>query len=279
MGPTGANPRGLKPAAHSAFTLIEVSLVIALLALLAAMIMPNFFRQYRARQLPESAQRLQALVSMTRAHAAWDAKRYRLRFPDREDEELDPIGTDRQPIIEREDDPIEEPEVWQLVTAPWAVGETLLGDTWCVEVRLERPTIDAIREAREKRSEVSDILTKKFRDFDPRWPPLYIEPDGVSEWATFVLTEASRDLEPDEIADRIELEGEEHVEVIEIILEGETGLMWMQRPFYEEELDLFEEKNWPIVLRQDFTERRVLTEDDVLELREYKIKQEAWSTE
>ena len=34
----------------------------------------------------------------------------------------------------------------------------------------------------------------------------------------------------------------------------------------EEELDLFEEKNWPIVLRQDFLDPRVLTEDDVLEL-------------
>lgn len=248
-------------------------MVIGLLVLLAAMIMPNFFRQYRAVQLPESARRLQAQISMVRAHAAWDAKRYRIRFPNLEAEELDPLGTDRQPIIEREDDPLEEPEVWNLVTAPWAVGDTLLGDTWCAEVRLERPTIDSIREARESRSEVSDILTEKFRDFDPRWPPLYIEPDGVSEWATFVLTEAPRDLEPDEIAERIELDDEDRIEVIEIIVEGETGLMWMQRPFYEEELDLFEDKNWPIVLRMDFLESRVLTEDDVLELREFKIKQ------
>jgi hypothetical protein len=60
---------------------------------------------------------------------------------------------------------------------------------------------------------------------------------------------------------------------IEVILEGQTGFCWLQRPLYEAELDLFEEKGWPAVLRQDFLNRRELTEDDILELREIQIKQ------
>jgi hypothetical protein len=58
---------------------------------------------------------------------------------------------------------------------------------------------------------------------------------------------------------------------IEVILEGPTGLAWLQRPFYDEELDLFEEKGWPAVLRKDFLDKAVLTEDDILELWPYPI--------
>ncbi|MCH7632740.1 MAG: hypothetical protein IIB59_05965, partial [Planctomycetes bacterium] len=56
------------------------------------------------------------------------------------------------------------------------------------------------------------------------------------------------------------------------ILEGLTGLCWLQRPFYDEELDLFADKGWPAVLRQDFLRPDMLTEDDVLELREIRVK-------
>ncbi|HNQ23227.1 MAG TPA: prepilin-type N-terminal cleavage/methylation domain-containing protein [Phycisphaerae bacterium] len=251
------------------FTLLEVSLVIALLVVLAGLAMPAFFREYREQQLPESARRLEALLGLVRANAAWDGKRYRVRFPDPEENEKDALGTDRQPRIERENEPLEAPEVWTLVTAPWAVGDTLLGDVWCAEVRLGRPTIDTLREAREQRSEVRDVLIRKFRDLNPRWPPLYVEPDGYCPWVTFVLTDADRSLEPDELAKRAERDADEPARVIEVILDGDLGLSWLQRPFYEEELDLFEDKNWPVLLRQDFLERRVLTEDDVLELREY----------
>ncbi|MCH7995276.1 MAG: hypothetical protein IIB57_12650, partial [Planctomycetes bacterium] len=79
----------------------------------------------------------------------------------------------------------------------------------------------------------------------------------------FVLTEAPRGSDIDSLDD---------YGAIEVIQEGETGLIWLQRPFYEEELDLFEEKNWPIVLRQDFLDPRVLTEDDVLELHDSLLK-------
>ena len=40
----------------------------------------------------------------------------------------------------------------------------------------------------------------------------------------------------------------------------------------EQSRKLFEEKGWPAVLRQDFLSPAVLTEDDVLEIREMHIQ-------
>ena len=102
-----------------------------------------------------------------------------------------------------------------------------------------------------------------YKKIDPERPPLFVEPDGSCEWATFVLTTAPRDVELDQLEDHPRLW---------LILDGTIGLAWMQRPFYDEELDLFEEKNWPAVLRQDFLDDRVLTEDDVLEIRETQVR-------
>ena len=247
-----------------AFTLLEVSLVIAILVVISAMVVPTFFRQLREDELPRSARTFRSLLTHVRANAAFDCKRYRIRFPN--EDELDPLGGEIQPLIEREDDPIREPEEFSLVTAPWAVEAVLLGDVWCSEVRPGRPTIEQIRELRERTAEnVEEELEEYFEkdDLDPERPPLYVEPDGTSEWATFVLTTAPRGTELDEI--------EDHPQV-ELILDGATGLAWLQRPFYEEELDLFEEKGWPAVLRQDFLDPRVLTEDDVLEIRETLLR-------
>jgi type II secretory pathway pseudopilin PulG len=244
-----------------AYTLFEVTLVVGLLVVLSAMVIPSFLREITREELPGSARQLRSLLNLVGANAAFDGKRYRIRFP-REDE-LDPIGGDRQPIIEREDDPIREPEVFNLVTAPWAVGKTLLGDVWCAEVRLGRPTILELQDLRRGRDEtdIQDVVEEALdrEDFDPRFPPLYVDPDGTTEWAVFVVTNAPRDTELEEIDDYPR---------VELILEGATGLAWLQRPFYDEELDLFEEKGWPAVLRQDFLDARVLTEDDVLELRD-----------
>ena len=240
-----------------AFTLLEMTLVIGILAVIAAMAVPALMREIQRARLPESAKRLRSLVAMVRAHAAYDCKRYRIRFPDEENEEKDHLGGDRQPIIECEEDPFEDPEVFIRVTAPWAIGTTLLEEVWCAEVRLGRPTAAGIRESREGRSKIEDELEELFEEFEPERPPLEIEPDGTSEWATFVLTKAPRDL------DLLELQDEERIEVI---FEGSTGLAWLQRPLYDEELDMFEEHNWPVVLRNDFLDPEMLEEEDVLEL-------------
>ncbi len=237
--------------------------MVGLLALIAAIVVPNFIRQIKEEELPRSARQLRSFITLTRANAAFDGKRYRLRFPDdKDDPEL--LFDDRQPIVEREDDPIREPEVFNLVTSPWAVGGTLLGDVWCAEIRPGRPTIERIKERRDRVAEqITEKLIEQYEDIDPERPPLIIEPDGSSDWATFVLTNGPRDMDIEQLEDYPR---------VEVILDGAMGLSWLQRPFYDEELDLFEEKNWPAVLRQDFLDPRVLTEDDVLEIREMQLR-------
>jgi type II secretory pathway pseudopilin PulG len=245
---------GRRTKRSGAFTLLEVSLVVGLMALLAAMVVPNFLRELEREELPGSARNIRSLLTLIAANAAFDGKRYRIRFP--EEDELDLLGSVQQPIIEREDDPIDDPEAFYPVTAPWAVGQTLLGSVWCAEIRQGRPTIERIRQTR---SEVQAALEHGREDFEIERLPLVFDPDGTCEWATFVLTDAPWDTDLEELED---------YDRIELILEGATGLAWMQRPFYDEELDLFEENGWPAVLRQDFLSKRVLTEDDVLELRD-----------
>lgn len=247
-----------------AFTLLEVSLVIGLILALTALIIPNFLREIKADEMPRSARQLRSFLTLIRANAAFDGRRYRLRFPDPETGEKDPMGGDNQPIIEREDDPVRYPEEFNVVTAPWAIGQTFLGEVWCAQIRLGRPTIERLQDERDRLAEdIADELREAFADEEieirAERPPIIFEPDGTTDWVTFVLTTASRDIDVRELEDEPRLE---------LILEGFTGLAWMQRPFYEEELDLFEEKGWPAVLRQDFLSPRVLTENDVLEIRE-----------
>lgn len=247
-----------------AYTLIEVVLVVALLVAIGAMAIPRFVGQLEGQHLPGSAGQLRSLISLTRANAAFDGKRYRIRYAG-ENEEVKG-GDRRQPIVEREEDPVRDPEVYTRVTSPWAVGDTLLGEVWCAEVRTGRPTIEKLQELRDRgRDDISDELSKQrdAQNLEAERQPMYIEPDGASEWVTFVLTKAPPNTP---------VENVEEFPTLELICEGSTGFAWIQRPFYDEELDLFEEKGWPAVLRQDFTSPLQLTETDVLELRDVSIK-------
>jgi len=250
--------RRLNGTFHRGFTLVEVVLVVGLILIITALAVPNFLREFQREQLPGSAGQLRSLLTLIRANAAFEGKRYRIRCP--EESEQDALGGNQQPIIEREDDPVREPEIFYPVTAPWAIGKTFVGDVWCSEVRLGRPTVEKLRE---RRSQIEEAIERSRAEFAPERPPLYIEPDASSDWATFVLVEGPRDLDVEQTEDFPRLE---------VIMEGATGLTWVQRPLYDEELDLFEEKNWPVVLRQDLVTEQMLTEDDVLELREVWVK-------
>lgn len=251
---------------RSAYTLIEVVLVVGLLLAISALTLPNFIRELDRQQLPGSARQLRSLLTLVRANAAFDGKRYRLRFA--AENETDLLLEARQPIIEREDDPINDPEAFYQVTAPWAVGTTILKGVRCIEVRHGRPTIELLQEIQNTRDAIEDAIDSEEHPeefFDPQRPPFYVEPDGSGEWATFVLTDAPIAYDIEELES-----GETEFQLVQVITEGLTGLCWLQRPFYDEELDLFEEKGWPAVLRQDFLDPRMLTEDDVLELHEVR---------
>jgi hypothetical protein len=240
---------------------LEVLLVIGLIVVLSAMVLPDLMTELESRRLPESADRMRSLITLARAHAMFEGLRYRIRFPD--EDELDDEGGDRQPLIEREDDPLDEPGIFNPVAEPWVYGNTLLHNVWCAQVRLEKPTIERLRQGMDEK-DTGERLAARFEDEDPDFPSLVIEPDGASEWATFVITNVSRELTIEEI--------EETDPVIEVILDGDTGLIWLQRPFLEEELDMLDEYNWPPVLRQDFIRPEPLTEEDVLEIRERLIR-------
>jgi prepilin-type N-terminal cleavage/methylation domain-containing protein len=247
------------------FTLIELLLAIGLLVVLAALATPNLVRQIEDARFPESAKEFRALLEIVRVHAMMDGLRYRIRFPEEDIGELDRLKTDVQPIIEREDDPVEFPEEFNRVNEPWTLDATFKKGVWCVEVRLGRPRID--RSFLEDGETESIQLVGQDSDFDEDRPPLYFEPDGVSDWATFVLTSAPRETSLEEIKDV-----EKGHPVIEVIIEGPTGQVWLQRPFHDEELDMLAENGWPPVLRQDFLRRELLTEDDVLEINERSLR-------
>lgn len=256
--------------AARAYTLIEIVLVIGLLLLISALALPNFYRQFEREQLPTSAEQLRALIILTRANAALDAKRYRIRFPRKD--ELDDLGTRQQPLVEREDDPMERPDEFLPVQASWAIGQTLLSDVRCAEIRLGRPSIEDLKRRRESATTKLDQAFEsrnQEEQFERELPPIYIEPDGTSDWATLVLTQAGEGVPVNELYD---------YPGIDVIVDGLSGLVWLQRPFYEEELDLFEEKNWPAVLRKDFLIPQILTERDVLELREVPAEQQGRKT-
>ncbi len=252
------------------FTLLEVLLVIGVLTLLSAMVVPNLLGQLIGQRLPRSAKQLRSLVQLTRANAMLDGKRYRLRFP--REEELDSEDTEVQPIIECEEEPFLAPGVYVPVEAPWAQGETLLRNVWCVKVRLGKPTVEELlrnfdevaADLDEEALEEDPFYQEFIEEFEPQYPPLVFEPDGTSEWATFVLTKAPRDTDPEELANH---------KRIEVIFDGLTGLAWLQRPFYEEELEMLLEHGWPPVLRKDFLRAEPLVETEVIEIQESMVRQ------
>lgn len=256
---------------RQAYTLVEVVMVVALLLAIVSFAAPSLIRDIEGRRLPESARRMRSLLTLTRANAMYDGKRYRIRFP--AEDELDSDGGDRQPIVEREDEPFADPGVYNRVTEPWARGDTFLDDIWCAGVRLGRPTLERIMEERfvdELAEELVDEFDEQASEYEEQYPPLYIEPDGTTEWVTFVVTNAPRDIEIDELIEDEEV-SEQH-QRIEVIFDGNTGLCWLQRPFYDEELDMFQEHGWPPVLRKDFIRTEELTEEEVLEIRETRVR-------
>lgn len=243
-----------------AYTLVEIMLAIGLLLALMSFALPNVIKQIEKRRLPESADRMRSMVMLVRANAMYDGLRYRIRFA--MDDEIDSEGGDRQPLIEREDDPFLEPGVFNRVTLPWARGKTLLRNIRCAEVRLGKPTLEMLEE-KLAAEETDERLEALAEDFEEGLPPLYIETDGTSEWVTFLVTDAPEDTEAEDL---------EEFGRIEVIVDGFTGLIWLQRPFYEEELELFKEHGWPPVLRRDFLRKQALTKEQVLEIQETRVR-------
>jgi type II secretory pathway pseudopilin PulG len=240
-------------------TLLELLLVIGVLTILAGLMFPNMLGQIERERLPQSAEQMRALLQMTRANAMFDGRRYRIRFTDPthgEDAELA-----RQPSIEREDDPLDNPEKFNPVNHPWARGVTLHETVWCAQVLPGKPYLDEGEIAYDAPPAPPNTVGKEKED--PLRPAIYFEPNGMSPWATFVLTSAPLGTDPSDLKEQ---------PCIDVIFDGETGLAWLQRPFYPEEIQMLVEHDWPPVLRNDFLRPQPLTEDEVLEIRETLVR-------
>ncbi len=231
--------------------------MIGVLLLLAGFLFPNLLGQIERERMPQSAEQMRALVQMTRANAMFDGRRYRIRFP--QPEEVDHPQELRQPLIERENDPLDRPNEFFPVSHPWAHGVTIHDSVWCAEVRIGKPYLYE----GEVEYDEPYIAPNAIEREDPYRPAVYFEPNGVSTWATFVLTDAPEGTDPDAL---------EHYKRIEVIFDGDTGLAWLQRPFYPEEIQMLVEHDWPPVLRNDFLRPEPLTEDQVLEIRETLVR-------
>jgi type II secretory pathway pseudopilin PulG len=246
-------------------TLLEVLLVVGLLAILAGFVMPSMLTAFDRERLPESARQLRSLIQLTRANAMYEGRRYRIRFP--EEDEIDGQGGQTQPLIEVERDPLAAPEQFTPVRASWAAEETLKRGIRCARVRLGKPTVDLLLGKAVAEEVVEDEEEQVEQavevDFEEGFPPVIIDPDGTCEWVTFLLTDA-----PIEEEDILGVDPRDtKYEMVEVIVDGLTGLAWLQRPLYEEELEMMREHDWPPVLRHDFLNPRALTEENVLEVK------------
>lgn len=225
--------RGRCARAHrSAFTLLEILLVVGLLVALTIMAWPALSNRITAAELPESATKLQSLLFLARSQAIMDHKRFRVRF----DQGLE------QPLVEVEPDPINAANEWVETTEPWAADYILLGDVRVHAVKLGRPvylTAQITRDDAEAESEegLSGVLTRAQEEVatlvqgrkglgeGEDWPAIIFDVDGRTDWATVIIAK----LDPDE-----ELEPED--EQRWVVLDGRTGLAQITEQVTEVEL-------------------------------------------
>jgi prepilin-type N-terminal cleavage/methylation domain-containing protein len=231
-----------------AFTLLELLIVIALMVVLAWFVVPVFTGELDRRRLDDSISQVQSLVLLTRAHAMNDGKRYRIRWPDEANyAEAEEKGTTLQPIVEVENDPIEQPGIFTPVEELWATGETLHPGIQCLKVVLGRNQPDpnqlaatdtgqtamseienGAAEMFEEESEIDKMfeedITKSgtVEEIDPNRPPVTFEADGTTDWGTIYLTNGTQneDGEP---------------QTWEIYIDGRTGNVGWRRTLSEAE--------------------------------------------
>ena len=250
------------------FTLLELVLVIALLCVMAGYVMPSFMSSLHAEALPTSARDLRSLIYLVRAEAMLEGKRYRICFPDPEELEAE-YGEEylrfrHQPLIEKEDLPIEAPGQFFPVRANWAREPVLHERVRCIRLVRGMPHIeeesDEFAEALEEEWE----LDADLRDMEDLWDTeLIVEPDGTVEWATFTLVVLD-----DPQAELEDVEEVEELPKLNVMIDGRTGQIWVQRPLAEEEKELLLRENGSHILHMDRIDAEPITEENILRLKD-----------
>ncbi len=240
-----------------AFTLVEGILVILLLGVLIAFALPDLTPALRKRSLVESADRLRSLIVMAHAQAMQDGLKYRIMFPGTPDpndryaeKEIDvPLET-LQPVVERQCEPLDNPEAFGGFEAAWKNRPILQEGTRCVAVLPGRPNFEITPE--------SPIAGPSISEGQAEFVPLTLNPDGTTEWVTFVLTDLPFDIVPEPY----------HVgRILNVIVDGRTGQTWIQRALRVEEVEVMQEYGASPILHMDFTRADVITEENILEVR------------
>ncbi len=239
---------------HRGFTLLEVLLTIGVLLLILAIALPDYEAMFGQRSLKESGDQLKALIVMAHARSMKEGRRYRVFFPgtpdpndDLAEKEIDvPLET-LQPKVERQVDPLINPEWYEEVNESWIPEKIMMDGTRCVAVLPGKPNFDINPETPIAGPSVSEDLAEFVR--------VTFHPDGTSDWATFVLTDLPFEIEVEE----------DHVgRIMNVVVDGRTGKPWMQRALRVTEVELMLENGAEPILRQDFTDPMEITEDHIL---------------
>jgi len=239
-----------------AVTLLELLLVIVILSLLLIFLFPDLSSEMRRRSLQESCDRLRALIVMTHAKAVQDGVAYRIQFPGTPDpldrhanKDIDvPIET-LQPEIQKQVDPLGNPDAFTGSEAKWKPSEVLMSGTRCVAVMAGKPNFDI--------SPNSPIAGPPINEGITSFVPLTLRPDGTCDWVTFVLTDLPYD---------IYLEADHVARILNVIVDGRTGQVWVQRSLRVEEVELMQEYGASPILHIDFTRGDRITKDNILEI-------------
>ena len=191
------SPEESLPTASKGFTLLEMVLAVALVAMLAGVFIVTFSGSLSKAQTDAAGERIASLMRSTRAEAALAGRRFRLTFD---------TDTD-QPIVTIERDGLGEPEVFTSYEA-WWIEQSLLPEGITVA------TCELVGESTP--AETDRLETDEQDDPDE----ITFMPDGSSDSARIVLVSDDR----------------EHPWAVEIMLNGIDGTITI-RELDEEEIE------------------------------------------
>lgn len=163
-----------------AFTLLELLIVVSLIGVLALFVWPDYGSASRGRRLEETQRRFEAAVTMCRAQAANEGRRYRLRFL-----------ADGSVQLQRQVDPLIAPHEYEAVHDPWAQTPLLLDAVWVEAVQLlpdgPAPVMIVNDEIRMPELDQEPVAVDEF----DRPPSVIFMPDGSCGSLRWVLRSKS----------------------------------------------------------------------------------------
>jgi type II secretion system protein H len=162
---------------RTAFTLLEVLLVIIIMSVMASVLLMDLDGILHRDDLPESTRRVQAALAMCRAEAMNNTRRYRLRF--HKDGTID---------ITRQLDPLVAAHLVGQIKTDWAGNELLVGDVWVESVQKlpsGPPPLNVQDEELDLTKYDTELPTAVAEMSAPA--EIWFEPDGTSGSARWTL--------------------------------------------------------------------------------------------